>query len=70
MTIMNELTWVYGASCSGKTMIYKWQSLLKESRESLVDEPRLSSSFKVTMEEPFQRDEKNCAQRCSTKEEI
>ncbi|KAI4455264.1 hypothetical protein MML48_9g00016411 [Holotrichia oblita] len=39
-TTMKEMSLVYGDSCPGKTMVYKWHSLFKQGRESLEDDPR------------------------------
>lgn len=47
-TIMNEMSLVYGDSCPGKTMVYKWHSLFKQGRESLEDDPRPGRSIEVT----------------------
>ncbi|XP_045453290.1 protein GVQW3-like [Melitaea cinxia] len=57
-TIMDEMSSVYGDSCPGKTMVYKWHSLFKKGRESLEDDPRPGRSIEVTTPELIQKVEK------------
>lgn len=56
---MNEMSLVYGDSCQGKTMVYKWHNLFKQGRESIEDDPRPDRSIEVTTPELIQKVEKN-----------
>ena len=49
---------VYGASCPGKTMVYKWHSLFKQGRTSFEDDPRPGRSTEVTTPEIIKKVEK------------
>lgn len=50
-TIQNEMESVYGESCPGKSMIYKWSGLFKAGRESLDDDERSGRPLEVTSQE-------------------
>lgn len=56
--ILEEMSSVYGDSCPGKTMVYKWHSLFKQGRESLEDDPRPGRSTEVTTPELVEKVEK------------
>lgn len=49
--ILNEMRAVYGDTCPGKTMIYKWSRLFKQGRESLEDDERPGRPSDVTTHE-------------------
>lgn len=56
--ILEEMESVYGDSCPGKTMVYKWHSLFKQGRTSLEDDPRPGRSTEVTTPEIIKKVEK------------
>ena len=49
--ILIEMGAVYGKFCSGKTMVYKWNKLCKQSRELLEDDERPGRPNDVTTHE-------------------
>lgn len=49
--ILIEMGAVYGESCPGKTMVYKWNSLFKQGKESLEDDERPGRPNDVTTHE-------------------
>ena len=53
--VLEEMESVYGDSCLGKTMVYKWHSLFKQGRTSLEDDPRAGRSIEVTTPEIVQK---------------
>ncbi|CAH2257986.1 jg25254 [Pararge aegeria aegeria] len=57
-TILEEMSSVYGESCPGKTMVYKWHTLFKQGRASLEDDPRPGRPIEVTTPEIIQKVEK------------
>lgn len=57
-TIFQEMLSVYGDSCPGKTMVYKWNSLFKQGRESLEDDPRSGRPIEATTSNIVEKVEK------------
>lgn len=57
-TILNEMSSVYGDSCPGKTMVYKWHTLFKQGRDSIEDDPRPGRPIEVTTREIIRKVEK------------
>lgn len=49
--ILIEMAAVYGETCPGKTMVYKWNSLFKQGRQSLEDDERSGRPNDVTTHE-------------------
>lgn len=60
LTIMNELSLVYGDSCPVKTKMYKSHILFKQIRVSLYDDPKSIRSIKKTTLELIKKICKNC----------
>jgi histone-lysine N-methyltransferase SETMAR len=54
-TILEEMAVVYRNSCPKKTMIYKWNSLFKQGRDSLEDDPRPGSPVDAIMLENVEK---------------
>lgn len=57
-TIMNEMGAVYGDQCPSKTMIYKWNGLFKQGRESIEDDSRPGRPAEVTTPDIVEKIEK------------
>lgn len=57
-TIMNEMGAVYGVQCPSKTMIYKWNGLFKQGRESIEDDSRPGRPAEVTTPDIVEKIEK------------
>ena len=57
-TILEEMSAVYGDSCPGKTMVYKWHSLFKQGRESIEDDPRPGRPVEATSSDIVEKIEK------------
>lgn len=57
-TILEEMSSVYGDSCPGKTMVYKWHNLFKRGRESIEDDSRPGRSVEVTTPDLIEKIEK------------
>lgn len=57
-TILEEMSSVYGDSCPGKTMVYKWHNLFKQGRDSIEDDPRPGRPVEATTAENVEKLEK------------
>lgn len=56
--IMEEMSSVYGDSCPGKSMVYKWHSLFKQGRDSIEDDQRSGRPIEATSSDIVEKVEK------------